>query len=193
MEQTYQQRVKRLGYIRLVLLVAALCLWAGCGGESESDAEFSKGSLLPAAESADQAADSTHSSAVSNNFTVGESLTTPIPSLQPVSAAKSDTPVNKIPQTADQKMKQTAPARSSSTATGQYTVQIGSFRSADNAHALIERVTEMGYRPEVEVASLGGQTYHRVVIKGLVSRQEAERCGEHIRSQEGITYLIRRR
>ncbi len=76
---------------------------------------------------------------------------------------------------------------------GTYSLQLGSFRSAENARAEAERIAALGHAPVVEVASLGGQTYHRVVLRGLADRNEAERLGENIRSQLGITYLIRQK
>lgn len=78
-------------------------------------------------------------------------------------------------------------------AEGDYSLQLGSFRSAENARRQADRLRELGYEPELEVASLGGQTYHRVVLRGFPERAEAERLGEHIRSQLGITYLIRQK
>jgi len=121
-----------------------------------------------------------------------------MPALAPVpednGADAESTADRGVSQSADQKLTQKQNNESKKAAVdGEFSVQIGSFRSADNAHALVAKVTELGYRPEVEVASLGGQTYHRVVVFGLFSRQEAEQCGEHIRSAEGITYLIRHR
>ncbi|MCB1184524.1 SPOR domain-containing protein, partial [bacterium] len=50
----------------------------------------------------------------------------------------------------------------------------------------------LGYAPVMEVATLGGQTYHRVVLPGLADRAAAERLGERLRAELGITYLIRR-
>ena len=197
MELNHHFGVKPLRHIRLMLqlmlLTVGLCAFGGCGGDSETGAEFGKGSLLPSAQNEGQAVDSTDSAALMANGATSDSTITAMPSLAAVPSEKSSTSAQ-VPQTADQKMKQSAPAKSSTAvAEGDYSVQVGSFRSQDNALALVVRVTEMGYRPEVEVASLGGQTYHRVIVNGLHSQQEAERCGEHIRSQEGITYLIRRR
>jgi DedD protein len=78
-------------------------------------------------------------------------------------------------------------------ADGPFSLQLGSFSSADNADRQANRIRDMGYNPGVEVATLGGQTYHRVVLRGLADRDEAERLGEHIRSQLEITYLIRQK
>ena len=87
------------------------------------------------------------------------------------------------------------PARRPAVATtgGSFSLQLGSFSSADNARVQAERIQQLGYRAAVEVATLGGQTYHRVVLRGLADRNEAERLGERIRSELGITYLIRQK
>ncbi len=76
---------------------------------------------------------------------------------------------------------------------GAFSLQLGSFSNADNAQNQVKRIGDLGYTTTVEVASLGGQTYHRVVLRGLADRNEAERLGEEIRSQLGITYLIRQK
>ncbi|MBE0566782.1 MAG: SPOR domain-containing protein, partial [Krumholzibacteria bacterium] len=74
---------------------------------------------------------------------------------------------------------------------GTYSLQLGSFRSLDNARSLGARVEALGYAPVLESAVVGGQTYHRVLLRGLADRTEASRTGERLRSELGVTYLIR--
>ncbi|HPF69872.1 MAG TPA: SPOR domain-containing protein [Candidatus Krumholzibacteria bacterium] len=74
---------------------------------------------------------------------------------------------------------------------GTWALQIGSFRSLDNARRLVERANALGYRPVLESVVIGGETHHRVVLRGLPDRAEAASVGERLRSELGITYLIR--
>ncbi|MFT5315619.1 MAG: cell division septation protein DedD [Candidatus Krumholzibacteriia bacterium] len=199
MAQTKRRGVNVLGRVAVALLLTSLFVCSGCGGDDGSNAEFSKGSLMPGSQDDGQtgAVDSmaiadTTLNVMSNGMSQEMSRSTEMPSLEPASANNAIEKTPGVAVTASQKTTQMAAKKeTSSAAEGEFSVQIGSFRSADNAKALVERVNDLGYSPEVEVASLGGQTYHRVIVKGLVSRQAAERCGEKIRSSEGITYLIR--
>ena len=74
---------------------------------------------------------------------------------------------------------------------GRYSLQLGSFRSLDNARALATRVEALGYEPVLESVVLGGDTHHRVLLRGLADRADASRTGETLRAKLGITYLIR--
>jgi len=76
-------------------------------------------------------------------------------------------------------------------ATGGFDLQLGSFRRESNVRVLQDQLRALGHNPEVEVASLAEQTYHRVLIRGLQSREEATRLGEDLHAQLGLTYLIR--
>jgi cell division septation protein DedD len=74
---------------------------------------------------------------------------------------------------------------------GRYSLQLGSFRNLDNARALARRVEALGYDPVLESVVLGGDTHHRVLLRGLADRAAASRTGEALRAELGITYLIR--
>jgi len=75
---------------------------------------------------------------------------------------------------------------------GPFSLQLGSFRKAENARDLANRIRELGYVPVIETATPGGVTYHRVFLRGLPDRPTAEQLGERLRSELKITYLIRR-
>ncbi len=155
--------------------VAALGLIAGCGGKDEAEpvVQESRQAMTPAAE--DTAVADTLSVAPAP-VTEQDTLKAVAPSSVGSAEASAGSPVHR-PQPSAGK--------------GGYSLQLGSFRSVDNARAQVERIQGLGLKPTVEVATLGGQTYHRVVLHGPADRSEAERLGEHIRSQLGITYLIR--
>ena len=56
----------------------------------------------------------------------------------------------------------------------------------------MDRISALGYEPVIEDSDLGGQTYHRVMLRGVGDMAEASRLGEHIHSELGIAYLVRR-
>lgn len=170
----------------LLALVWALALLGGCGGQDEPAPTPARDTqaMVPV-EPDSTVPDSTGTAAVVGEDLAGTSAaggvhpavsgneTVTAPRQEPVS-----NPFNRAHVTAE---------------TGDYSLQLGSFRSAANARAQVERIGTLGHQPEVEVATLGGQTYHRVVLRGLADRAEAERLGENIHSRLGITYLIRQR
>jgi cell division septation protein DedD len=90
-------------------------------------------------------------------------------------------------------LKAVAPARQAATASaGPFSLQLGSFTNVDNARKQGDRIRGLGHDPVIEASSLGGQIYHRVMLKGFRNQSEATRLGEKIRSELGIAYLVRR-
>ena len=178
--------------LALFVVIAALAaLAAGCGGDKEPapDANQSSRSMVPAG--LDTAAVDSLTAAMPADVDAA-SRGTDDGEVRAAIKSSDTAPAAAGPSGAAQARGQTAPARVTDTGGG-YTVQLGSFARETNAEALAARVKELGYRPVVEVATLGGQTYHRVVLGGLSDRNEAERLGEHIRSELGITYLVRQK
>lgn len=86
----------------------------------------------------------------------------------------------------------TRPSTSVSSGEGAYDLQLGSFTNLDNARKQADRIGALGYAPVIEESNLGGQTYHRVMLRGVGDMAEASRLGEHIHSEIGIAYLVRR-
>jgi cell division septation protein DedD len=177
----------------ILVVAAALVLIAGCGGQEESEppAQSSLPGMVPAR--GDSNATGTLRAAAGDSQGPGTSLTTGVQ--DSIAAEKAAL----RPTAPESQTGATAAARSPfhrpqvRSGEGSFGLQLGSFRSVENAQAQAERLRKLGYKPVLEVASLGGQTYHRVVLRGLPDRAEAERLGEHIRSQTGITYLIRQK
>jgi DedD protein len=180
-----------------LLLILALSLLAGCGGkdEAEAPAEETSRAMVPAAsdrpdstvgeglatypETATEAGGTSNAGGVQDaDGSAGATLqaSKSVATQRAVAEAEKSTQAPQVVESA-----------------GTISLQLGSFRSAENARAEVKRIAALGHLPVVEVASLGGQTYHRVVLRGLADRNEAERLGENIRSQLGITYLIRQK
>jgi cell division septation protein DedD len=86
----------------------------------------------------------------------------------------------------------TRPATSVSSGSSAFSLQLGSFTNLDNARKQVDRISALGYKPVIEQSDLGGQTYHRVMLKGVGDMAEASRLGEYIHSELGIAYLVRR-
>ena len=74
---------------------------------------------------------------------------------------------------------------------GAYSLQLGSFGNLENARRQADRLRDNGYDPVLETSVLGGQTYHRVVLRGLPDKSAASALGERIHAELGITYLVR--
>jgi cell division septation protein DedD len=84
------------------------------------------------------------------------------------------------------------PATSVSSGGSGFSLQLGSFTNLANAQNQLDRISALGYNPVIEQSDLGGQTYHRVMLKGVGDMDEASRLGEYIHSELGIAYLVRR-
>jgi cell division septation protein DedD len=176
--------------ISLLVFLAALANLAGCGGgEDETTAAEKPRSLVPAAVFDSTAADSTDPAAAVSGTLAGTSagadglnadVAPPEPVLKEVESAGAR-PVAK-----------TAVKKTSAGAGGPYSLQLGSFTNVDNARRQAERIRGLGLEPVIEASNLGGQIYHRIMLKGFAGMNEASRLGEKIRTELGIAYLVRR-
>lgn len=175
----------------LLLVMGALALVGGCGDQDDTETPARKRSLLPVAQDSivvDSLAvrsDARPAPGTLGGSAVSSSLAAAKPSLQAVAATGK--------AAAEPVAKNSIRRPRVPSVDGAFSLQLGSFRNANNARIQAERINALGYVPVIEVASLAGQTYHRVVLQDLPDREEAERLGERIRSQLGITYLIRRK
>jgi cell division septation protein DedD len=165
----------------VVMMVAVGFGCAGCGDKNEKDQfKVDTRAMVPAATTP---ADTTPADTAAADSLAHESIDGAGVGARPDELKPAGTPAEparQVPVSA-----KVAPV------VGTFNLQLGSFRSAENAMALADRVRAMGQNPYVEVATLGGQTYHRVVLRGLKDRNQAERLGESLRGSLGITYLIR--
>jgi cell division septation protein DedD len=182
---------RRAAAAPILLLLCLLLPALGCGEkEPESTGERSL-RLTPADAVADSAA-------VADSSAVGPAAAeapAEAAAAQPAETLKrSDTPAAAAPEvdTAGSNSNPFTRTAAAPAAGGPYSLQLGSFAKQDNARKQAERLRGLGYKPAVEVAVLGGQTYHRVFLRGLADQDSARQLGEKIRAETGISYLVRR-
>ncbi len=72
---------------------------------------------------------------------------------------------------------------------GRYTVQFGAFAERGNARKLADILESRGYRPDIEVANVHGDTLYRVRL-GLFNSIEGAQSLEREFSSTGITCFI---
>lgn len=59
------------------------------------------------------------------------------------------------------------------TSSGTYRISIASLRTASEAEQWTKRAESLGYRTDVEIASVDGVVWHRVVLPGYRNREDA--------------------
>jgi len=64
---------------------------------------------------------------------------------------------------------------------GSYMVGLESSTDSDAAQAAAQRYSELGYATEIVRAKVGGKTWYRVVITGLVTAAEAQRFAQTLK------------
>lgn len=176
---------------RSVVLTAAVaaclvCATAGCGKKEDkaTPVPHDARTLIPPAlpDSTTAQADSLVQTEAGAGDAAGAAGTAVPEKISPLTPAPDESPSQAKP----------TPRPAPQTSSGPYVLQLGSFRRAGNAEEQVARLQALGYDARIEVAVLGGQTYHRVSLVGLESKEEARRLGEKIRADLGIAYLIRR-
>lgn len=72
-----------------------------------------------------------------------------------------------------------------------YSVQVGSFRSREQAESLLNRLTQKGYRVAIRPTTLPGKgIWYRVQVGGFTERGAADRLAQQLASQERMTGVI---
>jgi cell division protein FtsN len=72
-----------------------------------------------------------------------------------------------------------------------YSVQVGSFRRANDAQRLQQRLAQKGYAARLLSITLPGNgLWHRVRVGTFSDRVEADRMAQRLRSQENMTVLV---
>lgn len=181
------RRCRRRRLFPTLLIALALVMIAACGDKDEGTPVPRQGqALLPAAR-----IDSVPPApADAGETTVPEpgasaAATTPKPTAETIKAAAPS------PERAARKPISGA-TQAGTKAWGAYSLQLGSFRQEANAKRQAARLRERGHAVQIEVAVLGGQTYHRVFLHGIADRDTARRLGEKIHRELDLAYLIRR-
>jgi DedD protein len=184
----------------VVLGMAALAVLSGCGSGNEDEAvsEQSPRALVPTGTTDSTAIDTTAAATAENPTEAGtlsdsegvSGSMNPGEDSQPAVKAEIKPTPEETKSTAA--AADTRPKTSVTGSDGAYSLQLGSFTNPENARKQADRLRSMGYAPVIDVSDLGGQTYHRVMLKGVGDKEKASRLGEHIHSELGIAYLVRR-
>jgi cell division septation protein DedD len=85
---------------------------------------------------------------------------------------------------------QHAAANGPSPAAG-YSVQVGSFRSREQAESLRHRLAQKGYRVTVQPATIPGKgVWYRVQAGGFPERRAADRLAQQLATQERMAGVV---
>jgi DedD protein len=96
--------------------------------------------------------------------------------------------------TAESKSKTPTAARASLSQGGDYTIQVGSSRSLEQATELKGRLSKKGYTAYVQSVDLSDKgTWHRVRIGSYRDKEGAERVASDIRSRESLPATVMKR
>ncbi len=188
----------------LALGVAAPAVLTGCGGgdQEESAARQKPAAMVPGAAFDTAAVDT---GVISDMESAYEAGTLPDadgvredPAADEQTAPDAVAEIKTIPAETETRsatsgtVSGTRPSTSVSSGDGTYSLQLGSFTNLANANKQADRISTLGYTPVIEESDLGGQIYHRVMLRGVGDMAEASRLGEYIHSELGIAYLVRR-
>ncbi|MBU8870255.1 MAG: SPOR domain-containing protein [Gemmatimonadales bacterium] len=181
----------RLGLIVLTLiLLVGMVVVAGCGGDKEEAVPSVSVEAMVAGETSVPAAGDSLS---------GSELVTEADSLEvgnqdaEVGVGSSGT-VATVAKVATVAGTGSAPAQNliSSGSVGPYSLQLGSFQKRSFAEERLGQVLATGLKPVIETVDVNGDTYFRVMVRGISDRSTAQQVGEKLRSRLDITYLIKR-
>ncbi|MFN2370223.1 MAG: SPOR domain-containing protein, partial [Candidatus Krumholzibacteriia bacterium] len=165
-------RVPSAALAGAALLAGLLLAGAGCGGDQDKSDSLPSGGLVPGSVVTTDTT-GTAGTLIDPTAAADTAARAAAPATETLAPVPATTPRRDPPRTVDS-ARQAAPA-------GTFSLQLGSFRSLDNARGLGARVKALGYEPAVESAVVAGQTYHRVLLHGLADRSEASRTGERLR------------
>ena len=73
-----------------------------------------------------------------------------------------------------------------------YSIQVGSFRSAEQAHSLREQLLKKGYEARVGLAMAQGAAWYRVRVGRYAERGAADRTAQRLRDSEKVKVLVLR-
>ena len=119
-----------------------------------------------------------------------ESTPTPPPSsvvTPPTAAAPTSKPA--VSETARKPVTPPPAAAATSTAKGDWTVQLGSFGDEGNARRLADRATTFGYKANVASYKANGKTMYRVRVGASGSKAQAEATASAL-SAHGLTAKV---
>jgi DedD protein len=71
-----------------------------------------------------------------------------------------------------------------------WVVRVASFRKADNASALRERLRGQGYAAFIQSVSIGGSRWHRVLVGPEVDKGQATVARDEIRDEFDLKGMV---
>ncbi len=182
---------RNLPWVLFLVFIVALCAaFCGCGngGEDKDAVQEKPRAMVPGGTGDTTVVDIADTSVTESAYVAGtltDSGGVREDSVSPEQAA----PVKDV---TDIQKAETRPSTSVKSTDGAYSLQLGSFTNLANARNQADRIKALGYAPVIEESNLGGQIYHRIMLRGVGDMAEASRLGEHIHSKLGIAYLVRR-
>jgi len=116
------------------------------------------------------------------------------PGVTPTAEEKHESERRRPTATADSKPKAPPVARAVLSQGGDYTIQVSSFRSMDQASELKGRLSKKGYAAYVQSVELSDKgTWHRVRVGNYRDKDGAERVAGGLRSQESLPATVMKR
>jgi cell division septation protein DedD len=116
------------------------------------------------------------------------------PALMPKAEEKREPEPRRPAATADSKAKGPPVARAFLSQGGDFTIQVSSFRSMEQASELKGRLSKKGYAAYVQSVDLSDKgTWHRVRIGNYRDKEGAERVAGGLRSQESLPATVMKR
>ena len=174
----------------MMILAGFILLVAGCGGgEDEQQAQPPQESRQMVPASLDTTPPSPPA-AVQDEVVAQDDAAAPDKEGDAADQVMGETPPPPPPAREARPVEVKTAARPAAPAGGAYSLQLGSFQDEANARARVARIQELGFEAGVEEALVKGQLYHRVFVRGLASRDQAEKLGEDLRAELGIDYLV---
>jgi len=76
---------------------------------------------------------------------------------------------------------------------GDYAVMMGSFVRQDNASGRADEIKQLGFKTDLETATVDGKTYYRVQLREIESFAEAKNLGLFLKGKLGSDYLVLKR
>ena len=116
------------------------------------------------------------------------------PALTPKVEEKREPESRRAAATADSKPKGPPVARAVLSQGGDYTIQVSSFRSMEQASELKGRLSKKGYAAYVQSVDLNDKgTWHRVRVGNYRDKEGAERVAGDLRGQESLPATVMKR
>jgi cell division protein FtsN len=113
------------------------------------------------------------------------------PTVAPKAGEKRDPEAGRLAPSVESKPKPPTTAHASVSQGGDYTIQVSSFRSMEQASDLKGRLSKKGYTVYVQSVDLSDKgTWHRVRIGNYRDKEGAERVASDLRSQESLPATV---